>query len=373
MRVAIVHPHLFIRGGGERLTKILASGLEKAGDTVSVTTSSLTGGFPELNDIKRKFFFRTLRFPSKSIFLKNLAELILSMKETIESFDPNVVVSMTEDTVNLGISKILRRRLKTIQYVHFPFEEESQFSSSRYIDYYRFPSWFNKRFLWAADLIVCNSLYTQAAVKRAWNETTHVVYPAIDYTFMETSENNAGPRENLVLCTGRFTKLKRQDFLLKAFRKIREKIKDARLIVAGYSDTRHGHFLKSLLDSREEAVEIRINPSDHELIQLYSSAKVYCHPRIAEHFGLTPIEAMSQGVPVVAYDSGGIRETITHGETGYLAESDEELIKYVMQMLALEHSKWTEMQRKAIRKAHEFSPDRFVRSIRALAMSSEPQ
>ena len=40
--MGIVHPHLFIKGGGERLTKILASGLEKAGDTVSLT---LINGF----------------------------------------------------------------------------------------------------------------------------------------------------------------------------------------------------------------------------------------------------------------------------------------------------------------------------------------
>jgi glycosyltransferase involved in cell wall biosynthesis len=199
-----------------------------------------------------------------------------------------------------------------------------------------------------------------------------VVYPAIDYIFMKTSDNVGVPRENTVLCTGRFTKLKRQDFLLRTFRKIREKVRDATLTVAGYCDVRHSHFLKTLLDSEQEGVDIRVNPSDQELIQLYSGAKVYCHPRIAEHFGLTPVEAMSQGVPVVAYDSGGIRETISHGETGFLASSDEELINYVVQMLTLEDGKWMEMQSKAVAKAHEFSPDRFVESFRTLAMSDKP-
>ena len=39
-----------------------------------------------------------------------------------------------------------------------------------------------------------------------------------------------------------------------------------------------------------------------------------------EHFGIVPIEAMSLGVPVIAINNGGPRETIKNGETGYLCE-----------------------------------------------------
>lgn len=368
MRVAIIHPHLFVRGGGERLTKVLAAGLEKAGDEVAITTRSLKGGFPELNDLRRKFFLRGHSIRLRSAFFDNLGSLAFSIKEIIEAFEPDVVVSMTEDTVNLAISKLLNRKPRTIQYVHFPVEEEAHSSPSLYIDYFRFPGWFNRSFLRAADLIMCNSKYTQMAIKKAWKTPAEVVYPAIDYPFMKATQNIGRPRENVILCAGRFTRLKRQDFLVKAFRTVREKVKDARLILAGYPDGRHSYFLKGLLNHNEEGVEIHLSPSDHELIQLYSSAKVCCHPRIGEHFGLTPLEAMSQGAPVVAYDLGGIRETVVHGETGYLARNNDEFTRYTIQMLTLEHSKWAEMQRKAIQRAHLFSPDRFIARFRALAI-----
>jgi len=367
MRVSIIHPHLFVRGGGERLTKILAAGLEKLGDEVSITTSSLKGGFLELNRPRTVFFFKNCPIPLRSVTLKNLAELALSINETLRRFDPDVIVSMTEDAVNLGFSKLLKRELKSIQYVHFPFEEEACFSNL-YGNYHRFPSWFNKRFLWAANLILCNSKYTQTAIDSAWKKTAHVVYPAIDHPFMKIPKNLDKPRENLVLCVGRFTRLKRQDFLVRAFSQVKEKVKNARLILAGYPDSRHSHFLKSLLNPGEEGVEIRLNPSDSELIELYSSAKVYCHPRIAEHFGLSPLEAMSQGAPVVAYNKGGTRETIIHGETGYLAQSDQEFIQYIIEVLQLPHREWVRLQRRAVERAHSFSPDRFVQDFRTCAL-----
>ncbi len=368
MRVAIIHPHLFVRGGGERLTKILATGLEMMGDEVSITTHSLEGGFPELNEVRKKYFFKTSSTPLKSAILKNLAGIALSIKETIRRFDPHVVVAMTEDVVNLAFVKLVKRKLRTIQYVHFPIEEESGFSNL-YTDYCRFPSWFNKRFLWAADFISCNSRYTQAAIDRVWKKAADVIYPGIDYPFTVKPDNIGRDRENIVLCAGRFTKLKRQDFLVRAFRRVREKVRDARLILAGYPDGRHSCFLKNLVNPGEEAVEIHLNPSDHELIQLYRSAKVYCHPRIAEHFGLTPLEAMSQGAPVVAYDLGGVRETVVDGETGYLAQNDEEFTRYISKVLRSGHSEWIEMQSKAVERALLFSPDLFIARFRALAMS----
>ena len=41
-----------------------------------------------------------------------------------------------------------------------------------------------------------------------------------------------------------------------------------------------------------------------------------------EHFGIVPCEAMIQGVPVIAINNGGPKETVSHGNTGYLLEND---------------------------------------------------
>ena len=52
------------------------------------------------------------------------------------------------------------------------------------------------------------------------------------------------------------------------------------------------------------------------LAKLYSEAIAYIHPQ-EEDFGLTAVEAMASGRPVIAFNIGGARETVVNGRTGY--------------------------------------------------------
>ncbi|RJX16369.1 glycosyltransferase family 1 protein [Candidatus Bathyarchaeota archaeon] len=368
MRITLIHPHLFVKGGGERLAKILVLGLKNFGDEISVLTSSLDHDFFKVEDVK-VFPIKKLSLNFGSVMLNSLTSIAYSIKGLIDEFNPEIVISMTEDLVNLGICKLLKKEVKTIQYVHFPVEEEAKtVYSDVYLEYFRFPEWFNKSFLWAADKILCNSNYTKKAIKKFWGLNSEVVYPALDPIFMQPPKNLGKPRENIVLCAGRFTKLKRQDFLVKIFPKIKQKILDAKLVLAGFPDERHKEFYDKLLveASKNKGIEIYSNPSDEELFKLYSKAKVFCHPRIGEHFGLTIVEAMSQGVPVVAYNSGGVKETITHGKNGFLANNDEEFLRYIIKVLSLKDVEWLKMQKAGIKKAKMFSPTRFTEKIRKI-------
>ena len=55
--------------------------------------------------------------------------------------------------------------------------------------------------------------------------------------------------------------------------------------------------------------------SDDQLNEYYAHAKAFLFPGI-EDFGLTPLEAMAGGSPVLAYGEGGALETVVDGETG---------------------------------------------------------
>ena len=62
-------------------------------------------------------------------------------------------------------------------------------------------------------------------------------------------------------------------------------------------------------------IEFKGRVSDEEMERYYSRAKAFLFPGI-EDYGLTPIEAMSAGVPVLAYGKGGALETVSDGNTG---------------------------------------------------------
>lgn len=63
--------------------------------------------------------------------------------------------------------------------------------------------------------------------------------------------------------------------------------------------------------------------SDRELNEAYANADILLLPSRFESFGLTVVEAMSFGLPVVAWKAGGVCETIVDGETGILVEVDD--------------------------------------------------
>ncbi len=64
--------------------------------------------------------------------------------------------------------------------------------------------------------------------------------------------------------------------------------------------------------------------------QLMSKAKVFLHPvSFREPFGLTLIEAMACGCPIVAFGRGSIRELVLQGKTGFVVEDTEEMVEAV--------------------------------------------
>ncbi|PIP64308.1 glycosyl transferase family 1, partial [Candidatus Roizmanbacteria bacterium CG22_combo_CG10-13_8_21_14_all_33_16] len=51
---------------------------------------------------------------------------------------------------------------------------------------------------------------------------------------------------------------------------------------------------------------------------MYKNAKAYLFASVDEEFGIAPVEAMGYGLPVIAYASGGLKETVIEDKNGYL-------------------------------------------------------
>ena len=75
---------------------------------------------------------------------------------------------------------------------------------------------------------------------------------------------------------------------------------------------------------RHRIVWIEKMVTKQEAIQLYSNARLFCCPSVYEPFGIINLEAMACSAPVVASATGGIKEVVVDGETGYLVEFEQD-------------------------------------------------
>lgn len=132
------------------------------------------------------------------------------------------------------------------------------------------------------------------------------------------------PSERHVLSLGRFAVVDKFDLgpVIEAFVRARDRIGPRwRLILAGANT--HGAYaewVRLLVATRglQECVSILTDVTDEQKRHLYRAADMFVAPSDSpqETFGLTAIEAMACGTPVIASDWNGYKETVVHGETG---------------------------------------------------------
>jgi N-acetyl-alpha-D-glucosaminyl L-malate synthase BshA len=127
----------------------------------------------------------------------------------------------------------------------------------------------------------------------------------------------AEPGEKIVMHISNFRPVKRVTDVVRAFKKISDRI-PARLIMVGEGPER----LSAVGVARQLGIagKVRYLGNYENIERLLPCADVVFQPSEHESFGLVPLEAMACQVPVIGTDSGGVREVVEHGVTGFLCE-----------------------------------------------------
>jgi glycosyltransferase involved in cell wall biosynthesis len=125
-----------------------------------------------------------------------------------------------------------------------------------------------------------------------------------------------------VLYVGQFDPRKNMDGLVAAFARAAARHPDLRLVIAGALG-KLAPFLHDALDrghAPRDRVVLAGQVSEADLAALYAGAECLLHAALLEGFGLTPLESLAAGTPVVGYRAGAVEEVV--GDAGVLVESD---------------------------------------------------
>lgn len=194
------------------------------------------------------------------------------------------------------------------------------------------------RGMMAAHRVLANSSYTAEAVRQTFPflpaERLAIVRPGVWLPPVpdrgESPLAAAAPKRTL-LAVGRFDPRKGLPLAVEAFAEFRARMGERefarwRLVLAGGYDQRLPEVRTLVEQLRSEAsargvaaqVELRFDPPPDALEALWREAFALVHCAPAEHFGIVLIEAMARGLPVLAVDHAGPRETVVEGVTGAL-------------------------------------------------------
>jgi alpha-maltose-1-phosphate synthase len=203
---------------------------------------------------------------------------------------------------------------------------------------YAMSSWMEHTAIVDADAIIAVSQGTKADILRAYPQVDsrriHVIYNGIDLAEYQQTRNTQAlidygvdPSVPYVLFIGRITRQKGVTHLVDAIHHLPSNTQV--VLCAGAPDT--PEIAAELREKVERArqhhpriVWIEKMVTKPEAIQLYSNSRVFCCPSVYEPFGIINLEAMACRAPVVASATGGIKEVVVDGETGFLVPFDQD-------------------------------------------------
>jgi len=183
---------------------------------------------------------------------------------------------------------------------------------------------------------------SHAQRKMLGDESIPVIYNGIDLSEIEF---NPTPEDFFIL-VGRMTPEKGIAEAIRVARNAGEK-----LLIIGHVSTHlpwsADYFLKEVKPQIDgDKIRYIERLSYRETVRLMGKAKGFLFPlQWEEPFGLAVIEAMAAGTPVIAYSRGSMPELIRNGETGYLVQREDEMVKMTRQIEELDRARcraWVE-------------------------------
>ncbi|OGC77530.1 hypothetical protein A2619_01945 [candidate division WWE3 bacterium RIFOXYD1_FULL_39_9] len=204
------------------------------------------------------------------------------------------------------------------------------------------------------DFILTNSKETQKRIQKFYRRNAVVIYPPVDVNHSTVIENKSIQKPYYV-AVGRLIKYKNFDLLIQAFNML-----GLPLMIIG-----DGAYARTLKGMASENITFMGRISDTEKHRVLSNALGLINPVKDEDFGIVPVEAMAHGIPVLAHDSGGHRETVIEGVNGmFFSELTVESIVNAMKTFDNNARNGAYDKNKIRQSAERFSKERFKEELK---------
>ncbi|MCU0680017.1 MAG: glycosyltransferase [Planctomycetes bacterium] len=327
MKVALIHDHLAQDGGAERVLKILAEMFPEAPIYTLLYEQKNADKYYKGRKIETSII---QRLPGG---IKHYQWYLPLMPLAVEFFDLSGFDLVISDTSSFAKGVITKPETLHICYCHTA-TRYLWSDTHQYINELKYNKFFKKiialflTFLrsWdrlAADRVDCfiaNSKTVRRRIEKYYRHDSTVIYPPVEVDKFKIAEKIG----DYFAIGCRLAPYKRVDIVIEAFKNLGVNYK-LKIFGDGVDRKR----LEKIANGASN-IEFLGWISEDEKARLLSECLAFINPQ-EEDFGITPVEAMACGRPVIAYNKGGATETVVSGVSGLLfddqsAEGVEKII-----------------------------------------------
>lgn len=309
MQIALVHDFLTRLGGAERVLATLSEMFPKAPIyTLFYDESKVGSVFPRLKIIPSRL--QNLPF----ILRKNHRYLLPLMPRVVEEWDFSKFDLVISGNSAFTHGIITPTHTHHLCYFHSPMRFAWDWTHE-YIKEQRIgrlhrlaiAHLLKKIRMWdqavadRPDTAIANSKNVARRIKKYYRRGSTVIYPPVDLSRFKLSRSH----EDYFLIVSTLTPYKKIDMAIQLFNKIQRK-----LVIIGDGPQRQ--YLESIAGDTVDFLGFK---DDSAVAEYLRNCRALIFPG-EEDFGLTPIEAMACGKPVLAFGEGGVKESVVAGVTG---------------------------------------------------------
>lgn len=369
MKIAIVHELLTMKGGAEQVLMTLLRAYPQA----DVYTLLAKNDIVQFYELGNKLHKSSLQKRIESIPLLNKLlplnhhVLLPWLSATAKQWDFSAYDVVISSSSAFAHHINVPPHCKHVSYIHSP----ARYLWDRTFDVQKNLPWLKRWYFWLVShklrqkdasiehnncTILAASQEVQRRIELYWRTKSTVLYPAIAQHWFEENLQRQAKEQGYYLVVSTLARYKRIDLAIEACNSLQVPLK----IIGSGSDLRR---LQSLAGN---TIQFLGHVPNTDLRTWYQGAKAVLFVG-DEDFGLVPLEAMSQGTPVIAFKKGGALETINPGVTGeFFTEPTSQSLAAVLTTF----NKNTYDSKRIVEYAKKFSEGHFIHAMKNIVSNS---